>query len=80
MGKLHPLQELRDTLDLSQEGFAAAVGKPLYQSTISTVEAFRSGLSRELALKLAGLYRTEMNGLGITVEDLLRGSRARPAA
>ena len=55
-------------------------GKPrFFQSQISGEEKGRGGLGRNKLVVLAELLCEEMNAKGITLNDLLRGSRERPA-
>lgn len=73
----HPLRELRKTLDLNQREFAESINShPTY---ISQMETGVQPMGSLTALRVAEMYRAQMNRLGITVEDLLRGSRSRPA-
>lgn len=72
---MNPLKELRTALGLSQEALAASID--VYQSQVSSHERTGAGIGREGLLRLADRYRTDMNRLGLTVEDLLRGTRTR---
>ena len=74
----HPLQELRQSLDLTREKFADTVGRT--RAFVSLVESGRAALGRKTVLLIVDRYRLELSRLGITAEDLLRGSRARGAA
>lgn len=70
-----PLQELRKALGISQEALADAID--VHQSQVSAHERTGKGIGRDGLLRLADRYRVEMNRLGLTVEDMLRGSRER---
>lgn len=71
----HPLRELRKTVGMNQGAFAEALSThPTY---ISQIETGIQPMGSTVALRVAEVFRTEMNRLGITVEDLLRGSRER---
>lgn len=72
----HVLKDLRKALDMTQAEFAAAIG--VQQSYISLIENDPNRrLGGETALAIADRFRERMNQLGITVEDLLRGTRGR---
>ena len=73
---LHPLRELRKSLGLNQRPFAVEVG--LHPTYVSQLETSSEPVGKGTALKIADRYRVEMARLGITIEDLMRGSRARP--
>ena len=79
MREVTPLKELRQAVKLSQTQFAAETGGGLYQATVSNAERGEARLMPHQALAIADRWREAMNRLGITVEDLLRGSRRRPA-
>ena len=70
----NPVRQLRTSLDMSQETFAARIG--VGQPHISGIEQNRTFLSGEKALLIADLWPATMDTLGLTVEDLLRGERA----
>ena len=70
-----PLQELRTALGLTQKELADAID--VHQSQVSEHERTGRGIGRDGLISLADRYRAEMNRLGLTVEDLLRGSRER---
>lgn len=72
---MHPLKELRLALKLTQEGFGDTVS--VTQSQVSEHELTGRGIGPDGLLRLADKYRVEMNRLGLTIEDLLRGTRAR---
>lgn len=76
--ELHPLRELRKSLDLNQREFAAEVG--LHPTYVSQLETGSEPVGKGTALKIADRYRVEMARFGITIEDLMRGSRIRSAA
>lgn len=76
--ELHPLRELRKSLDLNQRQFGAEVG--LHPTYVSQLETGTEPVGKGTALKIADRYRVEMARLGITIEDLMRGSRARADA
>ena len=68
-----PLRELRMALGLTQQGFAEKTG--IHQSQVSAHERTGQGIGRPGLLRLAEMFRPEMNRLGTTVEDLIRGNR-----
>lgn len=70
----HPLRALRDASGLSQQAFADRVS--VTQALVSAVERRRARLGRDTALRVKDAFGPEMNRLGLTVEDLLRGGRA----
>jgi transcriptional regulator with XRE-family HTH domain len=74
--ELHPLRELRKSLGLNQRQFAGEVG--LHPTYVSQLETGSEPVGKTTALRIADRYRLEMARLGITIEDLMRGSRARP--
>ena len=71
------LRELREALGLSQDELASGIGNGLHQATVSNAELGKTRLTPSQVLRLADLYRRTMNRLGLTVEDLLRGSKRR---
>lgn len=72
---MNPLRELRKALDLSQDELAEAID--VFQSQVSSHELTGRGIGPDGLLRLAERFRPEMNRLGLTMEDLLRGTRAR---
>lgn len=72
------LVEVREALGLSPSEFGEALG--ITRQQVWNAENGEWGLGSKRILRLVDLYRTELNRLGITAEDLLRGCRARPAA
>lgn len=72
---VHPLRELRDALSLTPTELADAVGRS--RPFVVMVENGKTSLGRESVLALFDRYRDALNRLGITAEDLLRGSRER---
>lgn len=78
MPGLHPLKKLRLHLGFTQDALAKSVG--LSQPFVSQVEAGESYLGRETCLAIADKWRGPMKRVGVTVEDLLRGSRQGAAA
>jgi len=80
---LHPMRELRLSLldaagrPMKQNAFASAISThPTY---VSQIENRIEKCGHKTALKVSSRYGPEMAALGLTVEDFLRGSRARPA-
>jgi len=74
----HPVKQLRRALGMTQEEFARAVG--IHRTRISQVEHRPNHtLGSKTAIRIADVYRAELVRLGITVEDLIRGSRGRAA-
>lgn len=71
----HPSRELRKALGLNQAAFAAAVGT--HHTYVSQIETGVQPMGSIVALRIAETYRDAMNRLGITIEDLLRGTRER---
>ena len=76
--ELHPLRELRKSLSLNQRQFATEVG--LHPTYVSQLETGSEPVGKSTSLKIADRYRVEMARLGITIEDLMRGSRSRSDA
>ena len=74
----HTVKELRSALDLKQGEFADEVG--LSAAYVSQVENRVLALGKAAGFKIMDRYRTESLRLGITLEDLLRGSREGAAA
>ena len=75
---VHPLQELRLALRLGRDEFAGQIGRT--RPFVAMVEDYDgTDLGRETVLRIFDLYRDTLNQLGITAEDLLRGTRERPA-
>lgn len=75
----HPLQDLRESLGLDRIAFAKAIG--CTRPFVAMVEDYEdTDLGRATVLRLFDLYRDHLNRLGITAEDLLRGTRDREAA
>lgn len=78
----HPLRELRRAVGtagkpMSQKRFGAEVG--LHPTYVSQLETGHEPVGKVAALRVAGRFRTEMMQIGITVEDLMRGTRSRGA-
>lgn len=72
----HPLQELRQALGMERDAFAEAIGRT--RPFIAMVEDYQdTDLGRETVLRIFDRFRDTLNQLGITAEDLLRGSRDR---
>jgi len=78
MPQEHPIRELRNALGLKQREFAEQVG--LSAAYVSQVENGVLDLGKEAGFKIMDRYRTEALRLGITLEDMLRGSREGAAA
>ena len=74
-GVPHPLRELREALGLNQSELADAIGRS--HAFICMIESGQARLGRETVLAVMDRYRPVLNRLGITAEDLLRGSRSR---
>lgn len=74
----HPLRELRRSLGMKQRPFAAEVG--LHPTYVSQLETGHQPMGKESALKVAARFRAEMAQLGLTIEDMMRGTRDRPGA
>lgn len=73
-----PLKLLRAALELTQAEFGEAIG--VSAGRICQVEnSDQERLGSDALLELADRYRVELARLGLTVEDLMRGSRAGPA-
>jgi len=70
---LHPLRELREAVGLSRDQMADRVGRT--RPFIAMVEEGDTNLGRETVLSIFDEFRAELNRLGITAEDLLRGQR-----
>lgn len=70
----------RQILKVSQREMGAATG--LNSVHLSQIENGADGLQlgRDAALRILDAYRDELLTHGITLEDLLRGTRARAAA
>jgi len=60
---------------MSQRAFGKEVG--LHPTYVSQLETGHEPVGKTAALRISSRYRTEMMQLGITVEDLMRGTRAR---
>jgi len=73
----HPIKQLRKAVGLSQAAFAASVG--ITEGRICHIEKGRGSPGGKTLLRISEAYRAEMVGLGITAEDLIRGSRSRAA-
>ena len=72
----HPLQELREALGKERAEFAESIGRT--RPFVAMVEDYEgTDLGRETVLAIFDLYRDALNRLGITAEDLLRGTRER---
>ena len=71
----HPLRELREALGLNQAELAEAIGRT--RVFVSMVENRQTRLGVDTVLAVVDRYRPVLNRLGITAEDLLRGSRSR---
>jgi len=73
----HPLQELREAVGLGKEEFAGRIG--CTRAFIAMVESQRpaTNLGRATVLSIVDVFRDDLNRLGITAEDLLRGTRER---
>lgn len=69
----HPLQVLRESLGVTRTDLADSIDRT--RTFISMVESGRTHLGRESVLALFERYRGDLNRLGITAEDLLRGCR-----
>ncbi len=65
-------------MDLSPTELAEAIGRS--RPFVVMVENGKTSLGRESVLALFDRYRDALNRLGITAEDLLRGSRERSPA
>lgn len=75
----HPLQELRESLGMERADFAKSIDRT--RPFVAMVEDYEAtSLGRETVLAVFDLYRDALNRLGITAEDLLRGTRDREAA
>jgi transcriptional regulator with XRE-family HTH domain len=72
----HPGETLRKALELTQEEFARSIGRS--GPYVCQVEGGRDFYGRVTVLRIAERYREDLNRLGITVEDLLRGCRVQP--
>lgn len=75
---MRPIEQLRRALGLSQTDFGRALG--VSQGHVSSLERGSERLGGQTALRAADRWRLEMNRLGITVEDLIRGSRDQTEA
>jgi len=71
----HPLQELREALGLKPAELAERIGRT--RAFVAMVEGGHSDMGRESVIALFDAFRDELNRLGITAEDLLRGTRER---
>jgi transcriptional regulator with XRE-family HTH domain len=74
----HPIRELREAVGLTREELAERIGRT--RPFITMLEEYEGQeLGRETALRLFDEFRTDLNRLGITAEDLLRGYRGAPS-
>lgn len=71
----HPLQELREAIGLKRDEFATRIGRS--RPLVALVETGRAELGRATVLRIFDTFRDDLNRLGITAEDLLRGTRER---
>lgn len=72
-----PLRRLRLALGLTQLELGTQAG--VTASRISQAELRGGPLGIDPTLKIAELYRSSMDRLGITTEDILRGRRGQMA-
>jgi transcriptional regulator with XRE-family HTH domain len=73
----HPLKRLREYLEMSHQDLAEALG--LARTYVLQVEQGRNRFGGKALLKISDLFGEEMDEIGVTVEDLLREGRPRPA-
>lgn len=71
----HPLQELREALGLKPAELGERIGRT--RAFVAMVEGGHSDMGRESVIALFDVFRDDLNRLGITAEDLLRGTRGR---
>jgi hypothetical protein len=69
----HPLQELREFLGWKPAQLGDSIDRT--RTFVSMVEADRTELGRESVIALFDRFRPQLDQLGITAEDLLRGRR-----
>ncbi len=70
----HPLREIRDAAKLTQEAMAERLGS--LRTYIAQVEGGHSEVGKDFGLKCLEEFHKEMDSLGISLEELLRGERA----
>jgi transcriptional regulator with XRE-family HTH domain len=74
---MHTLKQLRLALGLTQSELGKSIG--ITEGRICHVENRRGNLGAKALLRLTERYRSDMVRMGITVEDLIRGSRGEAA-
>lgn len=73
----YPLAALRRRLGLTQSELATRLQTT--QPHVSAIESKGEPMGRELALRVLDLYRPDLEELGYSLEDLLRGRGGRAA-